>query len=239
MILAWLAFIFGLLGYIPKFFDKDKYPRIHSVITISLLILFSLTFWYERNNSSVELEKSRESNKSLTDNVESLKVEINSLRNVQDSLTSLFQPIIEAANLTYPNMPTASALKVLADNVPALTKGVSRLQPKLVRIEDETQSSFDSERKQLHTIYVFRSQSGFLGGVRIRIRFDNPFDTIIYDIGKLSGSAYKIESGSNITFERDHKGFLFRTNELHEGNDVILHVYSTQNPHIVFDSLSP
>jgi hypothetical protein len=230
--LIWFAYIFGLLGFALKYFDKKKYPKTFKTVLVVLVLLFSLTFWYEKKQSLGEIEKTRKSNKELNDKVDSL-------RNSYDSLSELIEPLIESANLTYPNMPTASALKKLADSVPNLLKGITQLQGKLLFLKDKTQTLFNTNTKQFQTIYVFRSQSGSLSDIGIRMKFENTFDSVVQEIGRIGGSAIVIESGSRFDVEGDRKGFNFQTNELHPGNDIILSAFSPQELRIVFVLLSP
>jgi uncharacterized protein YoxC len=234
-----LTFALGILGYILSLFDKDKQPKIYRSVLAVSLIFFIVGFWVEKKVASDELKAANESKTRLESNVDSLKSDIGLLRHGQDSVVSLLQPFVELAKVSYPGTPTVTALEKLAASVPDLQKGVNQLQAKLLRLPEKTTSFVNPETKLTHSHYSFRSQAGYLRDLRIEMTFDDTLVSVLHRLGAASGSAMVMESGTRLTRNRNRKGFLFTTNELHPSNDVLIEVISMKPLRIVSESCSP
>jgi hypothetical protein len=245
-----LTFLFGLFGQISNFIEKDKRPKLYRIIIIVIATAFVITFWIEKYNATKDLSSAQLADSISTTRAESLQTRVVALqtsmdslqthsialRNGQDSLIRLLHPFMKIAEAKYPTLRSDTALEMLAATLPYLLVGVGRLQQKLVRLRDRTVIRYDNKNKLFHTIYRFRSQSGYLRDIRIEMVFDDSLKDVQHEI---AGAAISLESGSRKTITDNKKGFIFETSELSPSNDLLIDVMSWRKIQILKESLAP
>lgn len=215
------AFVFGVLGIVLNFFDKDKHAKAIRILTFVSLFSFVIGFIVEKKISFDDMDRAEEYNKNLTRKV--------------DSLSSHLQTFIGVAESVFPNLPSSAALDSLAEIVPELLKGIHRIQPKLIRLVDKTHSYFNPKTKTIHTIFVFRSQSGELRDLAAEMTFENKLTKVSYRMDGL----IVLERNSELQFTQDERGFVFFTDILHPSSDLIIEIESLEELRIASEKLNP
>ena len=225
-----------VLGYLLSYVNKEKLGKSKTLIVLICCLLGVLAIWGKdylesRESKAVKgtLIELTEKNDSLLKVNNSVQVLMEGLKESNKELTKSLEPFIRIASTSYPQLTNKEALDKLATEI-------SKMRPKLVFIENRIGQYRDTLVNSLHTVYIFRSQPSVeLRDVYIKIRFKEPF---------ISASARKrgaivLEQGSKLKIDSDSSGFVYNTDFLSNGNDIIIDVESKQPPKIITIDLLP
>lgn len=236
VILTLLTNFLALLGYFLTYISKKKLAQRKSLLIILGAILTSVVIWgkyYYEGEESESVKKEfrgiKGQNEQLLNKNDSLKTLAREILESNKDLTLLLEPFRDIAHRKYPSLKSEKALEKLASDI-------SRMQPRLVFLQDKTVQYQDPLTDLLHTHYLFRSQYPIgLTDVQIKIRFDARF---LSAISRIQGAIVE-EQGTKMRIDADSSGFVYTTGYLREGNDIIINVVSRTSLKISSIELSP
>jgi hypothetical protein len=243
ILLLVIATFLAVLGYVFLYISNKEKLRSYKLILFlgaGFAVASILGNYYFQSSESalnqsklIEINEQasliRDQNKLLLSQNDSLKIQMGKIIKTNQEITRSLEPFEEIARTKYPALNDQEALNRLVSDI-------SKMQPKIVFLQNKTQQYRDPSTNLLHTVYPFRSQ--YPTGVRdihIKLRFDGPFISATPGIG----GAIAEEYGTQMRIDPDSSGFYYTTGYLREGNDIFIHVLSRKSLKVDSMSLSP
>jgi hypothetical protein len=217
MLLTFFIAILAVLGYFLDYFiDKKNHKKLFMCIALFCIVLTVIIIFVNNAHQEQEIRDSR-------GKIDEIKSQNDSLEVQFKRTTEKLEPFIRIARSNYPASNEEEALVKLETNI---SRALEHMQPKLIMLTDETESWKDKS-SIFHTRYWFRSQYRVaLKNVSIEMKFD----VIILNV---SGAIIGTENRTKTTATKDKRGFVFVTDLLLVGDEILIDIRSNEPPNIV------